>query len=173
MQFQIHDWRTPRIVQRFGYLDNATTLTPLKGMSFRRCCDPVVITRVCPGDARGHFFVRGDTLGNVRLWDTRNLDGYQTVGTNSSMIPQASNWTIHLCTTDYYRYLSVLGTALAKFSLIRTRSDIIASSRLWKTIDWLSLASCAADNPRVIHHYAYVSYYLRPRPSRHQHKTPS
>ena len=32
----------------------------------------------CKGDIKGHLFARGDNEGIVRVWDVRNLDGYQS-----------------------------------------------------------------------------------------------
>ncbi|KAF8320826.1 hypothetical protein DL93DRAFT_1739997 [Clavulina sp. PMI_390] len=61
MQFVLHDWRTPRATQRFGYDSSFDSIAHLRG------------------DVRGNLFARGDTNGNVRIWDIRNLDGYQSV----------------------------------------------------------------------------------------------
>jgi hypothetical protein len=39
----------------------------------------VNLIRYFSGDLRANLFVRGDETGVVRIWDIRNLDGYQRV----------------------------------------------------------------------------------------------
>lgn len=79
MQFVVHDWRTPRAAQRFGY-DHYSGM----GTCFRGTHRIALLTqhpsyRTILGDVNGHLFARGDKHGVVRVWDIRNLDGYQSV----------------------------------------------------------------------------------------------
>ena len=68
-----------------GRLARHTNLAMITPVGLECICEVSQLLRVrsrsvtsCKGDIKGHLFARGDKEGIVRVWDVRNLDGYQS-----------------------------------------------------------------------------------------------